>query len=113
MKKIHIAALLFIGVLISYIVVTSSSYTTYETFSTAYSNTGKDFQVVGTLDKEQPIIYDALKDPNYFSFFMKDKDGMVRQVVYSGGKPQDFERSEQIVLTGHSDGEKFWPLKYC
>ncbi len=111
MKKIHIAALLFIGVLISYIVVTSSSYTTYETFSTAYSNTGKDFQVVGTLDKEQPIIYDALKDPNYFSFFMKDKDGMVRQVVYSGGKPQDFERSEQIVLTGHSDGEKFLASK--
>lgn len=111
MKKIHIAALLVVGLLIGYIATMSSSYTTYETFATAYSNTGKDFQVVGTLDKTQPLQYDPEKDPNYFAFFMKDSNGDVRKVVYSGSKPQDFERSEQIVLTGHSNGDEFLAAK--
>ncbi len=111
MKKIHVAALFIVGLLIAYIVTMSSSYTTYETFATAYSNTGKDFQVVGTLDKNQALIYEPEKDPNYFAFFMKDNQGDVRKVVYKGSKPQDFERSEQIVLTGHSNGDEFLASK--
>lgn len=111
MKKIHLAVLLLVGLLIGYIITMSSSYTTYETFATAYSNTGKDFQVVGTLDKDQPLIYDPEKDPNYFAFSMIDKQGDKRKVVYKGSKPQDFERSEQIVLTGHSNGDEFLASK--
>lgn len=107
MKKAHIAGLLFIALLIGYIVSTSSSYTSYETFATAYSNAGRDFQVVGTLHKEGEMVYNPERDPNYFSFHMKDNNGEVRKVVYGHGKPQDFERSEQIVLTGHSDGDYF------
>lgn len=111
MKKAHIAALLAVALLIAYIATMSSSYTTYESFATAYSNTGKYFQVVGTLEKDQPLIYDPQKDPNYFAFFMKDNNGDVRKVVYAGSKPQDFERSEQIVLTGHSNGDEFLASK--
>lgn len=111
MRKIHITGLIMIGILIAYIVSTSSSYSTYETFETAYSNNGKDFQVVGLLAKEKQLHYNPTENPNYFAFFMTDKDGTERKVVYKGPKPQDFERSEQIVLTGQMKGEEFHASK--
>lgn len=111
MKKTHLIILLCIGLLIGYIATTSSSYSTYETFETAYSNTGKDFQVVGKLEKDKAIFYNPQQDPNYFSFYMKDNKGEVRKVVYKGTKPQDFERSEQIVLNGSMQGEEFMASK--
>ena len=33
--------------------------------------------------------------------------GQERKVVFTGTKPQDFERSEQIVLTGQMVGNEF------
>jgi cytochrome c-type biogenesis protein CcmE len=51
--------------------------------------------------------YDPLKDPNHFSFFVKDKQGAVEQVIFNGSKPTDIEKSEQIVMTGHMDGSAF------
>ncbi len=107
MKKSHIIALLAIGGLIAFIISTSASYSTYETFSTAYSNSGKNFQVVGLLSLDKPLHYDPEKDANYFTFYMKDNNGEESKVVYRGPKPQDFERSEQIVLTGRMGEEEF------
>ena len=110
MKTTHIGILVIIACLIGYIITTAGSYSTYETFTTAYSNVGKDFQVVGHLVKDQvgkELYYEPETDPNYFSFYMKDEDGMERKVIYNGSKPQDFERSDQIVLTGHIEGEEF------
>lgn len=111
MKNTHIAALIIIGCLIAYIVSTSSSYSTYETFATAYSQSGKDFQVVGLLEKDKEMYYNPEEDANYFSFYMKDNNNSIKKVVYRGTKPQDFERSEQIVLTGHMEGEDFLASK--
>ncbi|MEZ4884591.1 MAG: cytochrome c maturation protein CcmE [Chitinophagales bacterium] len=111
MKKSHIIALLAIGGLIAFIISTSSSYSTYETFSTAHSNSGKNFQVVGLLSADKPLHYDPEKDANYFTFYMKDKNDEERKVVYRGPKPQDFERSEQIVLTGKMGDEEFMAEK--
>jgi len=51
--------------------------------------------------------YDPEKDPNYFTFHIKDMEGTEKKVVLYGSKPQDFEMSEQIVLTGKMDGEEF------
>jgi cytochrome c-type biogenesis protein CcmE len=31
----------------------------------------------------------------------------VREVIFSGAKPTDIEKSEQIVMTGAMDGETF------
>ena len=62
---------------------------------------------MGELVKDGEMFYDPIKDPNYFSFFLKDKDGEERKVVFKGTKPQDFERSEQIVLTGKMKGDEF------
>jgi len=107
MKNSYIAALIVIGMLVAYIAATSSSYSSYETFATAYTNTGKNFQVVGTLVADKPLYYEPEKDANYFSFYMLDANQEERQVVYHGTKPQDFERSEQIVITGNMQGESF------
>ena len=111
MKKSHIIVLLLIGCLISYIVVSSSSYSTYETFATAHSQNGKDFQVVGHLVKDKEMYYEPEKDPNYFTFFMTDTDGEERKVIYRQPRPTDFERSEQIVLHGQMKGEDFHASK--
>ena len=59
------------------------------------------------MDKNKELYYDAHKDANYFSFYMKDKKGNESKVVFTGTKPQDFERSEQIVLVGHMTGNEF------
>ena len=34
-----------------------------------------------------------------------------RKVIFLGSKPQDFERSEQIVLTGKMKGDEFLASK--
>ena len=68
-------------------------------------------QVIGHLDKQKELYYDAEKDANYFSFFVRDKKGAECKVIFTGTKPQDFERSEQIVLTGHMEGNDFHATK--
>ena len=66
MKKSHILALIVVGLMIAVIISTSTSYSTYETFATATSTSGKDFQVVGELEKDKEMVYEPLKDPNKF-----------------------------------------------
>ncbi|RRN76100.1 cytochrome c maturation protein CcmE, partial [Pseudoxanthomonas sp. SGD-10] len=61
----------------------------------------------GVLQKEKELVYDPQVDANYFSFYMIDNDGKECKVVFAGAKPQDFERSEQIVLTGQMVGDSF------
>lgn len=107
MKKIHIVGLLLIALAIGFIITMASDYSQYETFSSAKGETKKDFHIVGTLVKEKEQLYDPMKDPNYFSFWLQDKNGDERRVIFNGTKPQDFDRSEQIVLTGKMNGSDF------
>ena len=111
MKKTHLAILVVIAVLIGFIISIASDYSTYKTFSTAMQNSERDFQIVGNLAKEKPIVYEPEKDANVFTFYLKDNNGDVRKVVFNGSKPQDFERSEQIVLTGRMHGDDFYASK--
>lgn len=73
--------------------------------------TESELHIVGHLNKQKELFYDATKDANYFSFFMKDNKGEECKVVFTGTKPQDFERSEQIVLTGQMVGKDFHASK--
>lgn len=107
MKKTHIAALILIVISIGVIIAMTGDYSRYETFATAKSAEGKEFHIVGELVRQEAMEYNPEKDPNYFSFYLKDKAGDERKVVFSGAKPQDFERSEQIVLTGKMEGDEF------
>lgn len=111
MKKTHIIALVFIAISIAVIVSMTGDYSRYETFASAADSPAKDFHIVGELVEDEELYYNPEEDPNYFSFYLKDKAGAERKVVFNGAKPQDFERSEQIVLTGGMDGDVFMASK--
>jgi cytochrome c-type biogenesis protein CcmE len=110
MKKSSILGLIVIAVAIAVIICTYSSSSTYSSFNDAKKTTNV-LNVVGRLDKKKELYYDALKDANYFSFFVKDNKGEECKVVFTGTKPQDFEKSEQIVLTGQMIGKEFHASK--
>lgn len=106
MKKSSILGLITIAVAIAVIITLYANTSTYGTFKDARGTNGQ-LHVIGFLDKQKELYYDAAKDANYFSFFMKDKKGQECKVVFTGTKPQDFERSEQIVLVGEMRGNEF------
>ena len=106
MKKSSILGLVSIAVAIAVIISFYGSASTYGSFKDAKSTNG-ELHVIGYLDKEKELYYDASKDANYFSFFMKDKKGEECKVIFPGTKPQDFERSEQIVLVGEMKNNEF------
>lgn len=111
MKKTHIIGLVLIAVAVVAIIGFSSDYTAYENFTKTNENEGKVYNVVGVLAENQEFEYDPLKDPNYFGFWMVDNEGVTQKVVYGAPKPQDFERSEQIVVTGKSMDKVFYADK--
>lgn len=109
MKKMHIIGLVVIAIAIGVLITQAGDYDTYTNFTTAMTQTEKNHQIVGhlVLDDEKPVVYDPEVDANSFSFYMTDKDGVEKKVVCKSEKPQDFERSEQIVLTGKMEGDVF------
>jgi cytochrome c-type biogenesis protein CcmE len=107
MKKSSVIALVLIAVCLSVILSLVGDFSQDTTFTTAMDKPNKSFQIVGTLDTLQPMEYDAIKDPNHFAFFVKDKEGMTKRVVFKGTKPMDFERSESVTLTGSYVGDAF------
>lgn len=93
------------------LISSSDSYSRYANFSEAAKYPGKEFQLVGTLAEDQEMTYEPAVDPNYFSFYLTDKEGQDKKVIYLGSKPADFERSEDIVLTGKVAGDEFLASK--
>ncbi|WP_395802846.1 cytochrome c maturation protein CcmE [Daejeonella sp.] len=110
MKKSSIAGILIIALAIGIIISTYADSSTYGSFNDAKESTS-ELHVVGQLNKEKELFYDPKQDANYFSFYMRDNEGRESKVVFNGSKPQDFERSEQIVLTGKMVGNEFHASK--
>jgi cytochrome c-type biogenesis protein CcmE len=110
MKKSNIILLVVIAVAIAVIVGMVGDFSTYETFATAARKPNREFHVIGELEKNRQMVYEPEKNANYFSFYVKDKAGNVRQVVFNGSEPTDFEKSEQIVLTGSMGTDNIF---YC
>ena len=106
MKKIYILAALSVIIGISLLVSAAGDMSTYSSFQDA-SSSGDKVKVVGQLAKDREMYYNPSEDPNYFSFYVTDNNGEVRKVVLNAAKPQDFELSEQIVVTGKMKGEDF------
>jgi len=100
MKKTHIVLIIVIALAIGAIVSSIADASTYAQFSVAENNPNQEFQVVGELNKNKEIEYSPSENANLFSFYMVDKEGTERKVLFQGAKPQDFERSEQVVVTG-------------
>jgi cytochrome c-type biogenesis protein CcmE len=110
MKKSAIFGLVVIAIAIAVIISVYSNSSTYGSFSDA-TKTTSELHIVGHLNTTKKLYYDATKDANYFSFYMKDNKGEERKVVFTGTKPEDFERSEQLVLTGTMVGQEFHASK--
>jgi len=106
MKKSHIVLLVLIAAGIAIISATFLDFSTYETFSSA-AQKKSPAHVMGVLEKSHPMVYDPIIDPNHCSFFVKDKQGVVKEVVFNGAKPTDIEKSEQIVMKGQMVDDKF------
>src|ERR1043165_613932 len=107
MKKSHIIALGVIAIAIAAILSTVSDSSTYASFAMAASHPKKDFHVVGKFDKTKPQDYNPSVNANLFSFYMVDNEGKECKVLLNKTKPQDFERSEQIVIIGTMAGDEF------
>lgn len=106
MKKIYIIAIIMVAVAIAMLTSAADDMSTYATFADAERN-GERVKIAGQLAKDKEMYYNPEEDPNYFSFYIKDAEGDERKVVLLSEKPQDFELSEQIVLTGSMKGEAF------
>ena len=111
MKKTHIIAIIVIAVAIGAILSTVSDSSTYASFKEAIENPGDEYHVVGQLNKEADMIYNPEEDANLFIFSMVDNNGDEQRVHFAGSKPQDFERSEQVVLVGKYENDTFQASK--
>jgi len=109
MKIKSIIGILVIGVVVAVIFSTSSDASSYVNFAKAtelYKNGDADkVHVVGSLLKNSSgeilaMKYDPKIDPNYFEFTLIDDAKKQCEVVYYNPKPQDFERSDKIVVIG-------------
>lgn len=107
MKKTHIILLVLVAAAMTVIVSMFADFSTYETFASAAKTPGEQYHVVGQLAEGKEMVYDPVKDPNHFSFYVKDKSGNVNKVVFKGSKPTDIEKSEQVVMTGYMEGDIF------
>ena len=107
MKKTHIFILVFVVAAVGVILSLFANTSTYTDFSAAVDNPGKEFHVIGKLVKDKPIVYDTKVDANKFTFYMTDQKGVERLVTYKGAKPQDFEKSEQVVVIGKIENDEF------
>ncbi|MBB2151486.1 cytochrome c maturation protein CcmE domain-containing protein [Pedobacter gandavensis] len=110
MRKSAIIGLITIAICVGFLISLNAGTSNYSTFTEAAKDS-REFHVMGYWEKEKGMYYDAQKDANHFAFFMKDEKGMVNKVVYNGTKPQDFERSEKLVLIGKMKDGTFYASK--
>jgi cytochrome c-type biogenesis protein CcmE len=111
MKISHIIAILGVAVITGIIITTFSGSGTYSHFEEAFANPGRDFHIIGTLNTAKPLEYDSRIDHNLFAFYMFDQQGNESKVIYRGAKPQDFEKSEQVVIIGNAESENVFLAK--
>ncbi len=107
MRRIHFVSIGLIGVAIVLLVMAAGDMSTYSSFSEAKENPGVSVKINGQLALDKEMYYNPEEDPNHFSFYMIDRNNVESKVILLSAKPQDFERSEEIVLTGYWAGDAF------
>ena len=108
MKRSHIIILVVLAVAFGVLLATVRDYSSYESFVKAGDNPKRAYHVVGEYVRDKGLDYDPGRDPNVFSFHMKDQEGTVSRVICNGDRPQDFELSEQIVVIGKMKADAFY-----
>jgi cytochrome c-type biogenesis protein CcmE len=102
MKRSHIIAIVIIAVAIAALVGSLYDSSTYADLDMALANPGREYHVVGTLDRTEEIIYEPSRNAGLTEFTMEDLQGRKARVRLAMAKPQDFERSERLVLIGEA-----------
>ena len=103
MKRSHIIAIALIAVAIAALVSSLYDSSTYADLEEALANPGTEYHVVGTLDRSQEIVYEPSLNASLTTFTMRDLNGKTCKVHLAKAKPQDFERSERLVLIGEAN----------
>ena len=107
MKKSHILIIILIAAAIGIVVSTAEDASTYVTFDQAYqlasNGSTSSIHVVGELKKD--VNGDVVgivqgSDRVSFSFVMIDENNKEQIVEYNEPMPQDFTRSEKVVVIG-------------
>ena len=112
MKKMHIIAIILVAISLAGVVAMVSDVDTYKTFQAAKEMPeGKTSTIIGTLHHVDQIVYEPEINPNLTTFYVKDKEGTVMKVNYFEPKPVDFERSEEVTITGKVVGDEFHASK--
>ncbi len=107
MKRNQIVGLVFIAVALGAIVSTVYQSDTYASFADARDNPEREFHIIGELVPGQPIEEEVVDNTLTLRFHLSDGHGGTAEVLYFGGKPVDFERSDQVVLIGSYEDEVF------
>ena len=107
MKNSHIIILVIIAAAIGALLMYSVDFSTYDTIESAKQKQGKYVHLIAKLDRQYPVQYDAMKDPNFLSFYAVDSLGSNTKVIYHNAKPAELEQSERIVLKGRMKDNVF------
>ncbi len=107
MKRTHIIALIFIVIAVGAIISTLYNADTYVSFSEAREHPGRQFHIIGDLNRDMPIEEKVEENTLTLRFYLVDRAGEEVQVLYFGAKPQDFEQSDEVVLIGNYDSGQF------
>lgn len=114
MKKSHIFIIIVIAAAIGVIISTAGDASSYVTFDEAHkmavAGNSESIHVVGELKKDNQghvVGIEPGDDHVSFSFIMVDDNKKEQVVVYNEPMPQDFMRSEKVVVIGGYSGETF------
>ena len=114
MKKSHILIIIVIAAAIGILVSTAGDASTYVGFGEAYAmataGNKKDIHVVGELTKDASGNVTGIEtgaDKVSFSFILVDDSGRKQKVEYNEPMPQDFTKSEKVVVIGRYEGDVF------
>jgi len=107
MRTSHIIILIGIAAAIGVLLMYSVDFSTYDTIETARQKPGKYVHLIARLDKTKPVEYDAIKDPNYLTFYALDSLGASTKVIYRNVKPAELEQSERVVFKGKMQDDVF------
>ena len=118
MKKTHILIIVVNAAAIGILVSTAGDASTYVGFGEAYklaeAGNKKDIHVVGELTKDASgniLGIEPGLDKVSFSFVLVDESGKKQKVEYGEPMPQDFTKSEKVVVIGRYEGEVFKATK--
>ncbi len=100
MKRSHIIAIVIIAVAIAALLGSLWDSSSYADLNEAFAEPGKEFHVVGMLDRSEPVIYEPSVNASLTEFGISDLKGRKCRVKLAMAKPNDLDRSERVVLIG-------------